>query len=65
MSEDSNKKAIIIDPKALNYGGTASKSSSYSSTQRRKDEKKKKDMLLNVNPKNVKELLLKKLKGLS
>jgi hypothetical protein len=50
------KKAIKIDPTLFGYGGTNKGKS------KTKKEKIKKDMLVNVNPKNVKELLLQKLK---
>ena len=50
------KKAIKIDPNLFGYGGN-NKGKSKS-----KKEKMKKDMLVNVNGKSVKELLLQKLK---
>lgn len=50
------KKEIKIDPNLFGYGGN-SKTKSKS-----KKEKVKKDMLVNVNGKSVKELLLQKLK---
>ena len=50
------KKAIKIDPTLFGYGGI-NKGKSKS-----KKEKMKKDMLVNVNGKSVKELLLQKLK---
>ena len=50
------KKAIKIDPNLFGYGGNNKGKS------KNKKEKMKKDMLVNVNGKSVKELLLQKLK---
>ena len=49
------KKSISITPSFFNYDAKKKKSSS-------KSEKKKKDMIVNVNGKSVKEMLLQKLK---
>ena len=50
------KKEIKIDPNFFGYGGNSKKKSQS------KKEKIKKDMLVNVNGKSVKDLLLQKLK---
>lgn len=50
------KKEIKIDPNLFGYGGNSKQKS------KGKKEKIKKDMLVNVNGKSVKELLLQKLK---